>query len=88
MDPSATTVRVEAFGLDFSLQPIFEWWGRLQERNAVSRARDAQAELPAPRLHCPQCYADFSHITTVVREDHVPYVCMVCRTEFLNFERG
>jgi len=63
---------------------LLEGWERLVSRNrALREAEDTVTSCPTPpQLHCPNCGADFSHLTIVVREYTVPRICTWCRCEF------
>lgn len=81
------TLSFDSLGLavELPLEPIFQWWDKLVERNR--RVRQIE-EFGRPitgsvfMSHCPHCRADFSHLALVERRDQTVRACMVCRSEF------
>lgn len=81
------TLSFDSLGLavELPLDPIFQWWNGLVERNR--RVRQIE-EFGKPVVgsvfqhRCPNCSADFSHLALIEREDRTVRACMACRCEF------
>lgn len=78
----------DPLGLDVevSLEPMFEWWDWLQQRNRQSREADEFGRpLGGVRFirRCTNCGADFSNISFVERVDCTLRVCRLCKGEML-----